>query len=313
MNIIDDQNGPFIFGLVVGVLLLFFGVATGFIAGRRGRDVGERDDVGVDRRRVLKMLRELATWTTEYRGGVSRYQQELVELRNDATMNNERESTNSSVLPLVEQIIQTNQHLQARLEAAEKQLEQQTQKIESYLSEARTDGLTGLANRRAFDKKLDEMFSVFKRTGNTFVLALVDIDHFKKINDTHGHQAGDSVLRQIATRMSLGIEDAILVSRFGGEEFAILLQSPLRMAAAKMDTFRKACAAEMVDADGQDLTVTVSIGLSETRDDAIIGPLVRRADESLYAAKGIGRNRTYYHDGNGPVLYGAPEVLHHPK
>lgn len=307
---IGDQNAPFLYGLIFGVSLLFFGVVTGFMAGSRRRNGGDDDDSGVDRRRVLKMLKELGAWTTEYRGGVSRYQQELVEIRKGAAENQSGvlSGSGASVLPLVEQIMHSNQQLQTRLEAAEKQLEQQTRQIESYLSEARTDGLTGLANRRAFDKKLDEMFAGFKRSGNPFVLALVDIDHFKKINDTYGHQAGDAVLRQVASRMSLGIEDSILVSRFGGEEFAIIMPSPLRMAAGKLDAFRKACAAESIYAEGNELTVTVSVGLSEVRDDVIIGPLVRRADESLYAAKGIGRNRTYYHDGDSPILYGAPEI-----
>ena len=304
---IGDQNVPFILGIIFGLILLLFGVATGFMAGRRRSSPSE--DAGIDRRRILKMLQELGAWTNEYRGGVSRYQDELVEIRRGAAKSAGGESPSAAVLPLVEQIMQTNQQLQQRLEAAEKQLEHQTRQIESYLSEARTDGLTGLANRRAFDKKLDEMFATFKRTGNSFVLALIDIDNFKKINDTYGHQAGDAVLKNIATRMSLAIEDPILVSRFGGEEFAILMPSPLRMATAKLDAFRKACAAESVRAEGQDVKVTVSIGLSETRDDTVIGPLVRRADEALYAAKGIGRNRTYYHDGHAPVLYGAPEVV----
>lgn len=311
MDIFGEQNAPFVLGLIFGLLLLLFGVVAGFLAGRRGRAVSE--DAGVDRRRILKMLQELGAWTTEYRGGVSRYQDKLVEIRRDAMESGGAQGgpgqvAGTSVLPLVEQIMQSNQQLQQRLDAAEKQLEQQTRQIESYLSEARTDGLTGLANRRAFDKKLDELFAIFKRTGNTFVLALIDIDHFKKINDNYGHQTGDAVLRTIASRMSLGVEDPLLVARFGGEEFAVLMPSPLRMASAKLDAFRKTCAAEAIRAEGHDITVTVSIGLSEVKDDTIIGPLVRRADEALYAAKGIGRNRTYYHDGHAPILYGAPEV-----
>lgn len=300
---------PFVAGLTIGALLLVVGAGLGFLFGRRRRDDGEA--VRVDNRRVLRLLKELGTWTQEYRGGVAKYQNQLTEISSAAKAKGIAGDT-SHVMPMVEKIMETNQQLQARLEAAEKQLEQQTRQIESYLSEARTDGLTGLANRRAFDKKLDESFSAFRRGGHPFVLALLDIDHFKSINDTYGHPVGDIVLRQIAHRMSLGIEDPILVARFGGEEFAVLLPSPLRMAAARMDVFRKANAAEAIECDGQTLNVTFSVGLSETKNDVAIGTLVRRADEALYAAKGIGRNRTYYHDGEAPTLFGAPEVVKRP-
>jgi diguanylate cyclase len=80
-----------------------------------------------------------------------------------------------------------------------------------------------------------------------------------------------------------------------------------------MDQFRKRCAAESVAAEGHTLTVTLSVGLSETSGDQAVGPLVRRADEALYAAKGTGRNRTYYHDGTKPTLVGAPEALSQQK
>ncbi|MCG8652909.1 MAG: GGDEF domain-containing protein, partial [Pirellulales bacterium] len=94
--------------------------------------------------------------------------------------------------------METNEELQTRLDAAEQQLDKQTQQIESYLTEARTDGLTGLFNRRAFDQRLEEMFVGYRQGGRSFVLVLVDIDHFKSINDSYGHQIGDEVLQEIA-------------------------------------------------------------------------------------------------------------------
>ena len=93
---------------------------------------------------------------------------------------------------LLKQIMESNGKLQTRLDAAEQQLEKQTKQIESYLTEARTDGLTGLYNRRAFDQQLDELFGNFRKGGRSFVLVLIDIDHFKRFNDRHGHQAGDA-------------------------------------------------------------------------------------------------------------------------
>jgi diguanylate cyclase len=301
-----EGTNLFFVGLGCGLLVLLMGAGIGYWAGRG--NAAQRGGSGLEQRRILNLLHELGAWTHEYRGGVNQYQQELSAISSQAAKIGDQPGT-AQVLPLVEQIMQTNQQLQSRLDAAEKQLADQTERIESYLSEARTDSLTGLANRRAFDKKLDELFNSFLRGGPTFVLALVDIDHFKNFNDTYGHQTGDHVLRHVAQKMQREIPGALQVARFGGEEFAVLLESPLKVAAGKMETFRRACADETIESDGRQLTVTVSVGVSETRQDQIIGPLVRRADEALYAAKGIGRNRTYYHDGSAPSLFGAPDVV----
>ena len=190
----------------------------------------------------------------------------------------------------------------------ERQLEKQTAQIESYLTEARTDGLTGLFNRRAFDQKLEEMFSAYRNGSRSFVVVLIDIDRFKSINDTHGHQAGDQVLQQLARMMRAELDDAVIVARFGGEEFAAIIGGPLRVAADKMNVMRKEIERERIDVGTTQLDVTVSVGLSEPRDDLVVSPVLRRADEALYAAKNIGRNRVYYHDGRTPTLVGAPEV-----
>ncbi len=195
-----------------------------------------------------------------------------------------------------------------RLDAAERQLEKQTQQIQCYLTEARTDGLTGLFNRRAFDQKLEEMLLAYRGGGRSFVVVLIDIDRFKSINDTFGHQTGDHVLQQVASSLRMQLERAIMVARFGGEEFAVIMDGPLRFAAEKLNEVRKAIEKQRMEAGSTPLGLTISVGLSEPRDDLVVGPVLRRADEALYAAKNIGRNRVYYHDGRGPTLVGAPEV-----
>jgi diguanylate cyclase len=176
------------------------------------------------------------------------------------------------------------------------------------MSEARTDALTGLPNRRAFDRELETRFTAWRRGGARFCVLLVDVDGFKQINDRFGHQAGDDVLRQIARLLESELEGAHLVARFGGEEFAALLPPPLRQAAETADRARRKLTRERLMAEGPLLEVSVSCGLSEPKDDRLVGTVVRRADEALYAAKGLGRNRTYFHDGRQPVLLGAPEV-----
>ena len=295
-------------GGAIALLLLGIGVVLGIRIGRR-RAVPDDMITQQDRERMLQLLKELGSWTSEYSGNVSDYQDRLGELTVAVQQSQTSAQAETRVLMLLKQIMESNDQLQTRLDAAEKQLEKQTQQIESYLTEARTDGLTGLANRRAFDRKLDELFATYQKGGRSFVLALVDIDHFKSINDNHGHPVGDQVLRHLARTLKSQLDDAIQVARYGGEEFAILMNGPLQIAAAKMNETRKTVADERADfGDGLYLGITVSVGLSEPREDVLIGPIVRRADESLYAAKNIGRNRVYYHDGRGPTLVGAPEV-----
>lgn len=297
---------PFILGLAIGSTLLLLGGVTGYYFARRQQPEGSSSGGDMDQRSLLKLLHELSQFTRDYRSGIQKFQTEVRDLSHRA--NSPGNNAGNALPTVIHQVLETSRALQARLDAAERQLAAQTEQLESYLNEARTDGLTGLSNRRAFDKKLDELFSKYTSGGSSFVVALIDVDHFKKINDTYGHPVGDTVLCEVARRISLEIEETILVARYGGEEFAVLLPSPLRMAAARVDNFRKVCAETPIKTDDQPIRVTVSIGLSEVMNDTVLGPLIRRADESLYAAKGVGRNRTYYHDGKAPVLFGAPEL-----
>lgn len=318
--------------LLLGLALATSLLGLGYFFGRRNpRSKTAKDDLlpplvdEDDRQRVVGLLQSLARWTQEYSDNVSGYQANLQEISQDvrrsiAMAQSEQQSSKRSnsdsfgandarMLNIITQVMGTNEELQSRLDAAEKQLAEQTNQIESYLTEARTDGLTGLFNRRAFDKKLDELFADYRGGGSNFVLILVDIDHFKVINDTHGHPVGDVVLQRIASQLSSFLTDAEIVARFGGEEFAVLTKSPLRTAAAQLNKVRSRIADEPIQAGNQSVNVTMSIGLSEPRDELVIGPIVRRTDAALYCAKNRGRNRVYFDDGSGPQLFGAPEVV----
>jgi diguanylate cyclase len=295
----------------LGLLLLAAGVLLGMKIGRtRSQASGEILSEN-DREHIMQLLQQLGSWAHEYSGNVSNYQSELGKLSETFKSNQGKSDPTqgeTQVRMLIEQIMASNESLQIRLEAAERQLDKQTQQIECYLTEARTDGLTGLYNRRAFDKRLDELFAAYRNGGPSFVLVLVDIDKFKTINDNHGHQAGDQVLQQIAAALRSQLSGAMMVARFGGEEFAALVQGPLRVAAKQMDEVRQVIGKEQMDAGEVALKVTISVGVSEPREDLVASPIVRRADEALYAAKNIGRNRVYYHDGKAPSLVGAPEI-----
>lgn len=291
-------------GVFAGTLLVVVGYLAGrFMAGRGG--VAEL--AAGERERLAGLVRDLEQWTHRYSGDVSQYQKKLVGIR-DSLPGDATPGENRFVLMLSE-IMRTNTALQERLENAERQLERQTAQIESYLSEARTDGLTGMANRRSFDRELDQMFNAYRGGGRSFVLALFDIDHFKSVNDTHGHQAGDQVLRDVALAVRRGLPDADLTARFGGEEFAVLMSTPIAAAARSLDDVRREIGRTPINVGGIDIRPTVSIGVAETRDDAVVSGLLRRADEALYAAKNTGRDRVYLHTGGQPTLLGAPESL----
>ena len=113
--------------------------------------------------------------------------------------------------------------LQNRLAQAEKQIAAQAADLRSYETEARTDSLTGLANRRAFDDEMQRRFAEWQRRRTPFSLMILDIDHFKQFNDSHGHPAGDEVLRNVGKVLVKTARQMDLPCRYGGEEFAVIL------------------------------------------------------------------------------------------
>ena len=301
------QSGPstpvFLMGLGIGTGLLVLGIILGAWIGRR--PTPNAPNGGMDPQQFLLFMHNLSRWTSDVSVDVSKYQTQL----NSLSRQVEGEASSASkteVQALLSQIMNANQQLQSRLESAEVRLESQTKEIASYLTEARTDGLTGLANRRAFDQQLDEQFRSFAQSRRPFSLAMIDIDHFKKINDTYGHPAGDAVLREMSNRLKLHLTDPIQIARYGGEEFAIVLDLPLDKASLEIDRLRTAIAATSIEAEGKKLQVTISCGVAEVLQDERIGKLVRRSDEALYSAKLGGRNRVYKHDGKLCLLVGNP-------
>ena len=282
----------FLLGLGFGTSLLVVGLLLGYWLGKRSLTGSEV----VDRKQFLMFLRNLSTWTSEFAGDVSKYQSQLTNISHQVHQDAGGPSR-ADIQKLISQIMHANRQLQERLDSTEQRLESQTTQIASYLTEARTDGLTGLANRRAFDKCLDELFSKWTSKGQTFSLGLIDIDHFKKINDTFGHPGGDTVLKKVAETLQAEMRDAVCVARYGGEEFAILTLSSAEETAHELDALRAAILKIEVLHEGKIIQVSLSAGSSQIEPDDKIGKLVRRSDEALYAAKLGGRNRVYLHDG----------------
>ena len=162
---------------------------------------------------------------------------------------------------------------------------------------ANTDALTGLANRHAAAQALGERLG---RIPEPLTVMLLDLDEFKRINDSHGHQAGDAVLREAAKRMRAALPEDALLGRWGGEEFiAILDGAPGREPASVAEAMRAALAASPVSFEDVAISVTVSIGVATAFAADGIDALLAEADAALYRAKGAGRNRVVY--GPSPV------------
>jgi diguanylate cyclase (GGDEF)-like protein len=160
---------------------------------------------------------------------------------------------------------------------------------------ATRDELTGLLNRREYDRVLAEEEDRAERFGNSLALVIIDLDRFKSINDMHGHPAGDAVLRESARRIAGVIRTVDRAARIGGEEFALILVQTDR--ASAMEVARRAIDAVSREpirvGEGHSLSVTASAGVAELPSDArVAGQLIAAADRALYAAKAGGRNRS---------------------
>jgi diguanylate cyclase (GGDEF)-like protein len=156
---------------------------------------------------------------------------------------------------------------------------------------ANRDGLTGLMNRRHFMMTAEMELQRAQRYRRPVTVAMADLDHFKKLNDTYGHPAGDLVLRAFADRVRETLRQSDIVCRYGGEEFAFLFpESALGEAEALAERLRARCTAPVELTDGRKVSFSISVGLADTGESGIEAALAR-ADAALYEAKHLGRNR----------------------
>ena len=165
--------------------------------------------------------------------------------------------------------------------------------LTSLADASNRDGLTGIYNRRFFEQTLTKEYSRVQRYGGTLSLVLLDLDHFKKVNDTHGHLAGDEVLREAARRLNSCLRDTDILARYGGEEFAVILPATtLEGTLIVAERLRAVMDATPIMHNAQSLTITVSAGVTEFRTDILrYEDLIKEADLALYTSKGSGRNR----------------------
>lgn len=187
--------------------------------------------------------------------------------------------------------------IEARLRETNQEMTEQLQEIRSLQSRleelAIRDGLTGLYNRRYLDDALERELARAQREGHPVSIALIDLDNFKQLNDTYGHQAGDAVLRALSTLLSEQVRSSDIACRWGGEEFVLVLPNmPLSSAAERADGWRMRFGEAGVRFGEFTLRTTLSVGLAAYPDQGTLpAQLLRAADEALYRAKTAGRNR----------------------
>lgn len=194
-----------------------------------------------------------------------------------------------------EKMIAYNSELENRLDQSANLMGELKRDMERIRRQAITDGLTGLANRKAFDEQMNRMCREAKKSGKGFSLILIDIDHFKAFNDTYGHQVGDQVLRLVAMTLINEVKGQDMAARYGGEEFAIILPGTnIEAAKAVAENLRKAVEQKEVlnRITGENLgQITVSLGVAQFYQTESSEELIRRTDMALYAAKDQGRNK----------------------
>ncbi|HND55535.1 MAG TPA: GGDEF domain-containing protein [Pirellulaceae bacterium] len=233
---------------------------------------------------VEKLSRDLQRRLSNHHTSVQHFKQRidvLADPRNNVggpDLSDEAERMLKSTLQLANQVAQ-----------AYDEIRQQTNLL-MQISEVRTDALTGLSNRRALDEVLAAQVARLARYGNLFSIAIFDIDHFKKVNDEHGHVRGDQLLQQLGEQFLQSVRETDIVARYGGEEFVVVLP--------ETDLAGAAIVAERVRREIQEkLKVTVSGGIAEGLPSDDARSILMRADTALYSAKSAGRNRVHRHDG----------------
>ncbi len=281
---------------VIVIDILFALISAGLGAAATWWLINGRRGAAEDRRRAHEVLARLHEVAVRVAADVGEHHTRVEEINEELQAVEGHEG--DVVLGAVSRIIAANEHMQKQLATADERLREQARAIESHATEARTDSLTLLPNRRAFDDEMTRLLREFQQNGRDFSVAMVDIDHFKQVNDDIGHQAGDAVLRGVAEALNRSVGDKGTVTRYGGEEFAVILPDrSLADAEAEAERLRLAVADAEFKHEKASVKVTVSVGVTQTISGDDCTRIIDRADSALYASKNADRNCSHRHNG----------------
>ena len=255
------------------------------------------DRLGIEILDVMNVVREAASSTGSFGDSVSDAEAEL-------GSSSDPEKMKMAVASLVEVTRQMGEHcadLNSKLSSSVEQIEELKEALERVRLESQKDALTGVANRKCFDRKFLKEVDEARTHNQPLSLCMIDLDYFKKFNDSFGHRMGDAALRIVASMFDHNVRDDDLVARYGGEEFAVIMpNADLMMAVKVSNRIRETLASKDIfrRSTGECLgNLSVSVGVAQFRDEDTPCSLIERADRALYEAKRAGRNRVQPESG----------------
>lgn len=272
------------------------GLVCGFYIGRFFTLQHESKQLKEDRATTLNALLKLIESTDQLNHDVDQHNTLLANAQQEieSIESCDQDTIQQALICGITKVMESNRKLENDLVVSRYKLESQAQELDKTRQEARTDALCQVGNRKAVDERFEFMMSRYKSDRQPFGLMLIDVDHFKRINDTFGHQAGDEVLTSIAAVLKACVRPSDFVGRLGGDEFVILLNQLSHNNVDKVgnrikETVEK-CDFNLND-KGHSTVVTLSMGLTIIEERDSIESLFERADRALYRSKELGRNR----------------------
>ena len=248
-------------------------------------------DIASVSRRIMQQVDGLSASARDYSDTLNAYRERAVKARSSGGIRR----LIGDIVSRTSRMIERNRDLEQRLDRSASEIAALRSNLEKATNEALTDGLTGIANRRGFEQALRDAARDAGDGDEPMALLILDIDHFKRFNDTHGHQTGDEMLRLVARSLTKSIKGRDIACRYGGEEFAVILpRTPLDGARSVAEHLRAQIGGKNVVKRGSGKVLgrlTISIGAAVLRQGETLSDLVQRADAALYTAKRRGRDR----------------------
>lgn len=291
-------------GLDLAGLLL--ASAFGFLVGKLRRQQARVSQPGTqDLKRAREIVDEFEGIANQLNHAMQQHQRSVVKFKDrlKSAGSGRGESNWADLSAETERILGPTLALADHVARSYDQLKHQSNLLQN-MQESRVDPLTGVGNRRMFNDSYEAQFALHHRYGTAFALVLLDVDHFKQINDTHGHLHGDHVLSSLGKLLAEVVRETDHVARYGGEEFAVLMPETGRGGAGEFAERLRKTIEERLD-------MTVSMGIAATEDFGSSDGLLEAADRALYGAKDAGRNRVFTATVNGVSAFSDSDNADH--